>query len=160
VKAVILNLDDWQFQIFPVATRKYYARELAEHCDCAVCRNFYAAVDKTYPHLRSFLEMFAVQVEAPDQMDRISSTLYTNYYAVRGSILKRGQGSIPVDGISVDPMEEEEAMADTWMEGPLFFLSVGTMKLPWVLEEAPPEEPTGENGSIGRILGRWITETE
>jgi len=154
---LILTIDDWTFQVYPVATRKYYARELAEHCTCPNCRNFYAAVDKVYPELRSFLLRFGVQVEAPDEMMAFTPTLCTNYYAVCGSILERGQGSIRVGGVLVTPMTAEEAMANTWLSEPLFFLSVGTMALPWLLEESMEDQPQ-PGQTIQKILNPWITE--
>lgn len=157
---MILTIDDWKFQIYSVATRKYYARELAEHCTCATCRNFYTAVDQTYPELRGFLRKFGVEVEAPDEMMAYTPTLCANYYAVCGTILERGQGSIQVGDTLVTPMTQEEAMANTWLSEPLFFLSVDTMRLPWVLKEPPAEGPSGEKDTVSRILGRWITESE
>ena len=52
-----LQLADWVFEIHMDATMQYSAAEAAEHCDCAYCRNFYAALDARYPDLRVSAEM-------------------------------------------------------------------------------------------------------
>ena len=52
---MILQIDDWKFDIDMERTMEYSAKEAAEHCDCAYCRNFYAAVDEHCSDLRPFL---------------------------------------------------------------------------------------------------------
>lgn len=154
---MIIEIDGWKFQVFDVATRKYYTREVADHCNCAYCRNFYAAIDAVSPALRPFLSQFGVHIEAPDEMISFSPTLCSNYYGVCGRILERGEGPIMVDGISVEPQTAEEAMVNTELE-PCFFLYVGCMTLTWVLDE-PMEEadsPAKTQNAISRLLGRWI----
>ena len=154
---MILQIDGWKFQVFSVATRKYYAKEYAEHCSCAYCRNFYAAVDGKYPQLRGFLDRFGVHVEAPDEMISFRPTLCSNYYSVCGEILERGEEPIELGGITVEPMAWEEAMTDTDLD-PCFFLYVSTMDLPWVLDE-PMEKAVSsakEQDAISRLLQRWI----
>ena len=157
---MIIQIDDWKFQVFTVSNRRYYAREAAEHCTCAWCRNFYESVDGQYPNLRPFLERFGVHIEAPDEMMAPNPTLCDCYYGVCGEILKQGSGDIWVDGVSVSPLTLEEAMVDTHMDGPVFFLQVGCMMLPWVLEEPmdAAESPEKEKNFIQRLLRRWITE--
>ena len=154
---MILEIDGWKFQVFPIATRKYYAKEYSEHCSCAYCRNFYEAVDAKYPELRGFLDRFGVHIEAPDEMISFKPTLCANYYSVCGEILEQGDDPIVLDGISVEPMTLEEAMVDTDLD-PCFFLYVSTMDLPWVLDE-PMEtavSPAKEQDAISRLLRRWI----
>ena len=51
---MVLKIDDWVFDVDITATMEYSTREAAAHCDCAYCRNFYAAVDDTYPQIRRF----------------------------------------------------------------------------------------------------------
>ena len=156
---MILEIDGWRFQIYDVATRKYYAREAAEHCTCAICRNFYKTVDSRYPELRSFLARFGVHMEAPDEMVSFSPTLCANYYSVCGRILERGEGPIPLGDASAEPLTAEEAMIEPALE-PCFYLYISTMSLPWVLDE--PMETAKlqdkERNNISRLLGRWIQE--
>lgn len=119
---MVLEIDGWKFQIFEVATRKYYAREVAEHCDCAFCRNFYAAIDTAFPELRPFMARFGVHIEAPDEMISFTPTLCSNYYGVCGQILEQGDAPLSVGGLTVEPMTEAEAMTDSDCPEPRFFL--------------------------------------
>ena len=154
---MILEIEGWKFQVFPVATRKYYAKEYSEHCTCAYCRNFYTAVDDRYPKLREFLERFGVHIEAPDEMISFRPTLCSNYYSVCGEILEQGDDPIDLGGITVEPMTPEEAMIATDLE-PCFFLYVSTLELPWVLDEPLDKaaSPAKEQDAISRLLRRWI----
>ena len=63
-----LQLADWVFEIHMDATMQYSAAEAAEHCDCAYCRNFYAALDARYPDLRGILGQFGADAEAPEEL--------------------------------------------------------------------------------------------
>lgn len=157
---MILQIDDWKFQIFEVATRKHYARQLAEHCQCAWCRNFYEAVDGAYPNLRPFLDRFGVHIEAPEEMMAFTPTLCINYYAVCGEILERGGEDIVIDGVTVTPQTWEEAKVNTALSEPCFFLEAGCMTLPWVLGEPMEEADSPAKGKnfIQRLLGRWISD--
>ena len=157
---MVLRLKDWEFHVFDVTTRKYYARQKADRCDCAWCRNFYRTVDGSYPELRSFLQRFSVHVDAPDEMISFTPTLSSAYYAVCGSIIKRGEESFEINGLTVEPQSDTEAMVNTELDGPVFFLYVGCMDVPWVLNE-PKEEaqsPAMGRNPIQRLLSRWITE--
>ena len=157
---MIIQIDDWKFQVFTVSNRRYYAREAREHCTCAWCRNFYESVDGQYPELRSFLDRFGVHIEAPEEMMAPTPNLCDCYYPVCGEILRQGSEDITVNGVTVSPLTREEAMVNTEMEGPVFYLQVGCMVLPWVLDE-PMEEtdsPAKSQNFIQRLLRRWITE--
>ncbi|MBQ9761639.1 MAG: hypothetical protein IJV82_01015 [Oscillospiraceae bacterium] len=136
---MVLEIDDWKFDIDMAATMEYSAAEAADHCTCAYCRNFYAAVDNTYPNLRTFLAQFGIDIEAPDELMPFTSIMLMNLYAVSGSILQFSKEPILVDGIKVFPETAEQAMINTYCPRPYFVLSVGTMDLPWVLDE-PMEE--------------------
>ena len=107
---MILEIDGWRFQVFDVTTRKYYAREVAGHCTCATCRNFYQTVDKVYPELRPFLAQFGAHVEAPEEMSAPIQTMCDCYYAVCVSILEAGEEPITVGSTQVHPCSPEEAM--------------------------------------------------
>ena len=155
---MILEIDGWKFQIFDVATRKYYTREVAGHCTCATCRNFYQTVDNVCPELRPFLARFGVHVEAPDSMSAPIQTICDCYYAVCGKILEAGEEPISIGNTVVYPQTSEEAMVDTDMDDPYFFLYISPLNVPWVLEE-PMETivtPEKEQQVISKILGKWI----
>lgn len=154
---MILEIDDWKFRIFDVTTRKYYAREVAEHCQCAYCRNFYASVDAAYPELRPFLNRFGIHIEAPEEMLSFRPTLCSNYYTVCGEILETGDEPINIGNISIEPMTPEDALVDTDLD-PCFVLYVSTMNLPWVLDEPmdSADSPAKEQDAISRLLRRWM----
>lgn len=157
---MIIQIDDWKFQVFTVTNRRYYAREWEDRCQCAWCRNFCRGVDTAYPSLRGFLDQFGVHVEAPDEMMAYTPTLCHGYYAVCGEILERGNGDIMIDGVAVSPQTGEEAMVNTTMDSPTFFLQVGCMMLPWVLDEPMEEADSPARGKkfLQRLLSRWIEE--
>ena len=155
---MILEIDGWKFQIFDVTTRKHYAREVAEHCTCSTCRNFYQTVDQIYPEVRPFLAQFGVHVEAPEEMMAPVQTMCDCYYTVCGKILEEGDEAISVGNTKVYPQTWEKAGVNTYMEKPYFFLLVSTMNVPWVLDE-PMEEiyaPEKKRSIISRILEKWI----
>ena len=156
---MVIRIADWEFQIFEVTNRKYYAEQKRDRCDCAWCRNFYQSVDQAYPELRGFLEQFSVKVDAPDEMMAFTPTLCSNYYAVCGKILRRGEEPFSVNGVSIEPQTMQEAMVNTSLD-PVFFLYVGCLSLPWVLPEPMKEadSPAKYKNPIQRLLGRWITE--
>lgn len=155
---MILEIDGWKFQIFDVTTRKYYAREVAGHCTCATCRNFYQTVDNVCPELRPFLARFGVHVEAPDSMSAPIQTICDCYYAVCGKILEAGEEPIFIGNTVVYPQTCEEAMVDTDMDEPYFFLYISPLNVPWVLEEPMEtiDTPEKEQQVISKILGKWI----
>lgn len=157
---MVIEIDDWRFHVFGVTARKYYARELADHCTCAWCRNFYQSVDQKYPGIRPFLNRFEVQMDAPTEMMAFGPTMCANYYAVSGSILKRGEGPIVIDSVSIEPLEQDECNINIEEEWPVFFLYVGCMSLPWVLEEPmeKADSPAKGKNFVQRLLQRWITE--
>lgn len=157
---MILEIDGWKFQVFDVTTRKYYAREVAGHCTCATCRNFYQTVDTVCPELRPFLAKFGVHVEAPEEMMAPIQTMCDCCYAVCGKILEYGDTEIPVGNTKVYPQTWEQAMVNTEIDEPYFFLFVSPLNVPWVLDEPmePIDTPEKKQNAIARILDRWIQE--
>ena len=157
---MILSIDDWIFDVDMATTMAYSAKEAAEHCDCAYCRNFYAAVDDIYPQLRQFLAQFGLDLEAPEELMPFEPTLYLACYAAEGRIVKRGQPLIMVDGVKVMPESAQDAMINSGLHAPYFVLSVGPMTLPWVLNEpmeevvSPANEPSFLKKMWNRLLGR------
>lgn len=155
---MILRLSGWVLDVDLEATMEYSAAEAAEHCDCAYCRNFYAAVDPTHPGLRPFLAGFGVDIEAPEELMPFTPTQVLSAYAVQGRILERG-GRLPaVDGIPVRLETPEEAMAEADSTGPYFIVTAGPMDLPWVLEEEMEEviSPANTESFFQRMWSRVL----
>jgi hypothetical protein len=135
---VLLQIDDWKFDIDVTATMEYSSAELAEHCDCAYCRNFYAAVDEAYPNLRPFLAQFGVDIAAPDELmpfDLDDQMCYFGVYSVCGKILCSGSTNNVVDGINLNISKDIELRFNTECPEPNFFIEVEELYLPWVLDE-------------------------
>ena len=156
---MILHLDDWVFDIDMERTMAYSAAEAAEHCDCAYCRNFYAAVDSHYPNLRPFLGQFGIDIEAPDEQmpyDLSGQMCYDSVYMVCGQVMEEGKGAIGIDGVEIKPVFGRE-MEDTvhinhGCPGPNFVLDISTILLPWVLDE--PLEHTVSPANFPAFLQR------
>lgn len=155
---MILQIDDWKFEIDMTATMEYSSTELADHCDCAYCRNFYAVIDGVYPNLRPFLAQFGVEIEAPDELMPFTSTLVECRYAVSGTILQDGLQPIVVDGVKVLPFSAEKALMNTACPQPYFVLSVRTMDLPWVLDEPMDDviSPANEPSFLKKMLYKLL----
>ena len=164
---MILVLGDAQFDIDLEKTMDYYAREGEERCDCAYCRNFSAAVDRLYPNLRKFLSQFGIDIATPDSSmpyDYPNEMWYENVYCVAGNILKGEMYSFTVDGVEVyackDVPHTNAACSDAH-----FFLCVGMIILPWVLEEpmhdvlSPANEPSFLRKMWDKLLSR-IAKTD
>lgn len=161
---MILQIDDWKFDIDMERTMEYSAAEAREHCDCAYCRNFYAAVDKAQPELRPFLAQFGLDVEAPEEMYTpfVNKDLvdYMPVYVVYGKILRGGQyemaaGSVNLVAAHIDGCED------------YFVLECYEVFLPWVLDEpiedvvSPANEPGFLQKMILKLLGRgWKSDLQ
>ena len=152
---MILQIDDWQFDIDMERTMEYSAAEAAEHCDCAYCRNFYASVDDGYPELRPFLAQFGIDMEAPEEMCPFAeeSILYDPTYKVYGKILRFGSLEMSCGPVNLVARASEDA------EG-CFLLDCYEVFLPWILEEPFAEvvstanEPSFLKKMWDRLLGR------
>ncbi len=162
---MILKIADWEFDIDLERTMEYSAAEAAEHCDCAYCRNFYAAVDDAYPELRPFLAQFGIDIEAPDELlpyDLEGKMYYDGVYMVSGSVLHLGKAPFfSCRGLEVTSMDEEHMLHDPHScPKPCFPLDVGTAVLPWVLDEpmeetlSPANEPSFLKKMWDRLLGK------
>jgi len=136
---MILEFSDWLLLSDNETNAAYSVEEAQQHCTCPWCRNFYNTVDKRYPGLRYFLSRFGLDVEAPESLQPITPELYQASYVADGKILRQGSGPIFIDDlpITIEPDVEPDA----------FYLHVGLMNLPWVLEEDPRtlELPNGAN---------------
>lgn len=156
---MILKIDGWIFDVDLTTTMVYSSKEAKEHCVCAYCRNFYASVDSAYPELRPFLARFGMDIEAPDELiPYFPPTECTAFYAVGGKIVVQGHGPIQAGELKVFPELTEEAMVNTFIQGPHFFLSTDMMHLPWVLEE-PMEDavsPANDPSNLKRIFDKLL----
>ena len=154
---MLLEIHDWKFDVDLAGTMAYSAKEAAEHCDCAYCRNFYEAVDRTYPELRPFLARFGVDIEAPEELMPFEPTTVVCCYAVQGRILQFGQNMTHIHGITIYGETPEDAMINAGCEAPYFILSVGPMELPWVLKEEIGEvvSPANRPGFLKRMVN-WL----
>lgn len=161
---MILKIADWEFDIDMERTMEYSAAEAAEHCDCAYCRNFYAAIDGTFPGLRPFLAQFGIDIEAPDELMPFMATHMCVLYAVSGTILHEGKAPIFLDGLRVDPEDIMVSMINTACPRPLFILNVGPFDVPWVLDEPCDEEeivsPANEPSFLKKMWEKLIGKTK
>lgn len=163
---MILKIEDWEFDIDMERTMAYSAAEAAEHCDCAYCRNFYAAVDGAYPELRPFLAQFGIDIEAPDELmpyDVRNEMYYDGIYMVCGEIVRIGKSPLLTCGnvqIQARKYGDGGVHINHNCPGPNFELDVGTAVLPWVLDEpmeetvSPANEPSFLQKMWARLLGK------
>lgn len=131
---MIIEIDDWKFDVDLASTMAYSAAEAAAHCSCGYCRNFYEAVDDCYPNFRQFFAQFGIDIEAPEQLSPYEGTLLDAHYAVHGKVLRYGRSPMMVDGLPVSVLEDD-LYINSSCPVPYFVLSTGLMELPWVLEE-------------------------
>lgn len=159
---MILEIDDWKFDIDMERTMEYSANEAADHCDCAYCRNFYGAIDRSHPLLRPFLAQFGLDIEAPDELMPFTATNIAVYYAVSGRILQFGKSGIFCDRLTIYPELPEVSLINTECPRPIFIIHIGCFDLPWVLDEplvedeiiSPANEPAFLKKMWQRLLGK------
>ena len=160
---MILQIDDWKFDIDMARTMEYSAAEAAEHCECGYCRNFYAAMDQYLPQLRPMLAQFGIDAEAPDMLcpyDIHEGRMwYEGEYAVFGNILQAGK--LPLNHSGADVFILEPTLDDDYhLPQPLFLLKLESAELPWILDEpmeevlSPANEPSFLKKMWDRLLGK------
>lgn len=140
---MILELEDWRFEIDREATRRRTDRNAQDHCRCGYCRNYYETAAATYPQMEAFLAEFGVNLNGPSELMPFEPTLLLACYRVQGRILTWGKAFLTVDGVSVQP---------EWSDGDAFLLWVGEMRLPWTQEE--PEEDVISPANLPDFLER------
>ncbi len=148
---MILELEGWVFDVDLEATMAYSAKEAADHCDCAYCRNFYAAVDGVYPELQPFLARFGVDIEAPEELFPYDGNHYGLVYAANGRILNCGN-TMEVDGLAVE--FSLETPVNVYCPKPWFSIEFNMLELPWVLEE-PFEDVVSPANAPGFLKKMW-----
>lgn len=146
---MILELDDWLFEVDITATMIDSADKAHDHCTCGYCRNFYEALDGTYPNLRAFLAQFGIDAEGVSELLPFAPTVYLVGYDVKGSILSRGKHPVMVDGAAVEPEVKN---------GACFRLTVGELTLPWILDEDMDEvvSPANDPECLARMNEIWL----
>ena len=145
---MLLQIDGWVFDVDEEGTRERSALELAEHCSCKNCQNFYAALGTFCPHLGPFLARFGLFWDAPDRMSPVEYTLdrvdYDPQYHVFGTILEYGKTPMSAGNVTVTAQPSEGLL-----EGkPCFTLLVSDISLPWVLDPKDVDDPNIPQRSI------------
>lgn len=151
-----MTLGDWIFEVDIPQTMERSGAHAADHCTCGYCENFYRTVDSVYPHMRSFLTGFGVNIEGPDEFCPFEPTICEATYVVCGKILQHGSLTIHVDGVPV--LFQSSLELDHALPQPSFGIVVGLMDLPWVLDE-PMEEvvsPANEPECLDRMWKKLI----
>jgi hypothetical protein len=148
-----LYISGYHLEIDPNETSKAYSYQLAS-CDCAYCRNFYAASSSIPRGLAEFLDSLGADSLNPVYISEIcanpdGSHFYSLFYDVIGRIISMpvsSEGSthisnaVSLDGIpeSITARIAKEPYAPGHFPPPAiefeFFLN-----LPWALEEDPYE---------------------
>ena len=157
---MILQLDDWKFDIDMERTMSHSAEEAQDHCTCGYCRNFYAAMEASIPQLKPLLAQFGIDAQAPDMLapydiskDRM---WYEGEYAVFGKILEMGKQPLHTDGFLLTPTYDEEYP----LSQPVFILSLESAEIPWILDEpmedvvSPANEPSFLKKMWDRLLNK------
>lgn len=123
---MVLELEDWRFQVDVEATREHTARNALDHCDCSYCRNYYQAIPLVCPELTEFLSLFGVDYQGPSELMPFEPTLLLACYRVQGRILSFGKNRLWAGDLEINPETSDESS---------FFLWVGEASLPWLQEE-------------------------
>ena len=147
---MIIEVSDWRFQVDVEATQEHTTRNSADHCKCAYCRNYYEAVDRSYPELRNFLGQFGINMEGPSELMPFTPTLMLACYRVHGKVLQWGSDIIQASRIPILPELSDEDGS--------FFLWVGELELPWLQEEDMDEvvSPANLPEFLERMQEVWL----
>jgi len=159
---VIVEIQGWVFDIDADATRKYTQGNLADHCECGYCRNYYLTVDREYPALRPFLDQFGAHPEAPVDFLPVEPTLCVVSYGVSGSVLKYGKNTIDLDGLLLSVQVQEQLDYELQCPKPYFVFTTDYLDLPWVLDEDMDEvvSPANEPECLERMWKKLLGNAE
>ena len=113
----------------------YSSKVLSDQCQCGYCRNFYKAIDGSYPELRPFLAKFGMRVETPEELMPFEPTVCTVSYCISGRIISRSIYPLEGGGTVFSVATQEEMPFETQCTSPYFVLTSGFIDLPWLLEE-------------------------
>ena len=98
---MLITVQEWIFSVDTEITSAFSSNKLADQCQCGYCRNFCAAINKTFPELRTFLADFGVYVEAPDELMPFEPTLYAATFCISGTILQHGASFIKIGDLEI-----------------------------------------------------------
>ena len=79
---MILNIDDWKFDINLEDTQAHSSFSASRHCTCAYCENYYRGVRYVSPNLKGFLADFGIDIEGPVEMYPFEPTICLVAYRV------------------------------------------------------------------------------
>lgn len=146
---MIFEFADWRFRVDVEATRERTTRYSFDHCQCDYCNNFYEAVDKAQPFLRSFLDQFGINIDGPCELMPFEPTLMLACYRLDGEILEWGKTELHANGVPIVPEVSEDGT---------FLLWVGELEVPW-LQEIDAEEvisPANLPEFLERMQDIWM----
>ena len=135
---MILQYDDWVFDVDIQKRESISDAEVSEHCNCGYCRNFYAGIDSAYPNLRGFFADFGVNIEASDELMPYEEGNEVHYYgvvSVCGRIVSNGTKPLVVDDIQIEPSARNVYNINTVCPDPCFYLAFSDLVLNWSLDE-------------------------
>ena len=149
---MFLKINDWEFDIDQEKTGEHSSFVSREHCTCDYCENYYRTVGQCYPALGKLLQRFCLKLEGPSEMYPFEPTICLVGYRVMGKIVRYGSAPIWIDHIQVLPVPRE---------GGCFFLEVGEMELPWVMEINPEDviSPANEPEFMERMYRKLLERT-
>ena len=132
---MLLQIEDWIFEIDIEKTQRHSSAEAAENCRCAMCRNFCRGLDGDYAGLKEKLSSFGICAEAPEKMNPMvfceEQILYDPMYYVFGRIVQKGNGPFLAGFVSVYPSDQGEMLDGS----AVFRLQIDGVTCPWMLEE-------------------------
>ena len=155
---MIFTVDDWVFDVDVETTQMYTRNNLAEHCECGYCRNFYSTIDRCSPQLRTFLKQFGTDVEAPVDFLPVEPTLCVVSFAVHGKILQFGSANIVLDGCILSVEGQKDVDYKLSCPEPWFVFTTNYLQLPWILDEDPNEviSPANEPECLERMWKKLL----
>ena len=140
---MVLNIQDWCFQVEPEETFARTTQNSKDHCTCGYCKNFYETVPMAYPEVISFLDQFGAEFHGPSEVMPFLPTYILACYRISGKILKFGRTGLSADQIPITPEYADETS---------FYLWVGEMALPWIQDE--PEEDVISPANLPEFMDR------
>lgn len=146
---MILELEDWRFEVDLPATQSKTKKNATDHCTCGYCKNYYEAVSAVYPKLIPFLQKFGVDYMGPSEVMPFEPTLILACYRVTGSVLQFGANSLWADDVPISVEIADDSS---------FFLWVGEMELPWLQQEHPDDviSPANLPEFLARMEEVWL----
>ena len=155
---MIFTFGDFKLDIDVARTRRFY--ETVEDplgCDCAGCRNFYAAYPSLPAPIDAFFQQLGVDLGSPAEMTAFVShdgnlTLYDGFYHICGKILESPKLHIKTNGkgflfnndatIKLTPnhsvhFTNATGLVDDDFPRPVIQLQI-MGDIPWVLDEPNP----------------------